>query len=70
MRGKQDSILELLQERGSVGEALEQKIKGETDVEVLKKLLKLAGRSGSIAEFEAQLEEQEVERHDSEPVCN
>ena len=55
LRGKQDSILELLQELGLVGEALKQKIKEVTDVEVLKKLLKLAGKAGSIAEFEAQL---------------
>ena len=53
--GKQESILELLQELGSVGEVLEQRIRSETDIEVLKKLLKLASRTGSIEEFEAQL---------------
>ena len=45
----------MLQELGSVGEALEQRIRSETDIEVLKKLLKLASRTGSIEEFEAQL---------------
>ena len=54
--GKQEAILELLQEFGPVGETLEQKIRGETDIEVLKKLLKLANRAKSIAEFEAQLD--------------
>ena len=48
----QEDILELLQELGSVGEAPEQRIRGKTDMDALKKLIKLAG---GIDEFEAQL---------------
>lgn len=53
--GKQEDILELLQDYGSVGEELRQKILGETDMEVLKDWLKLAGRVNNIEEFEARL---------------
>ena len=53
--GKQEGILELLQEHGSVDEELRQKILSETDMEVLKGWLKLAGKANSIEEFEAQL---------------
>ena len=56
LHGKQEDILELLQELGPVEESLEQRIRGETDKEELKKLLKLASRTGSIEEFEAQLD--------------
>ena len=52
--GKQEDILELLQDYGSVSEELRQKILNETDMEVLKGWLKLAGRVNSIEEFEAQ----------------
>ena len=55
LRGKQEDILELLQELGSVGEKLKQKIMDETDKELLKVWHKLASRAGSIEEFEAQL---------------
>ena len=55
LRGKPEAILELLQELGPVGEALEQRIRSETDTEVLRKLLKLAGKADNIEEFEAQL---------------
>ena len=34
LRGKQESILELLQELGPISETLEQRIKGETDKEI------------------------------------
>ena len=55
LRGKQEAILELLQELGPVGENLKQKIMGETDTKILKVWHKLASRTRSIEEFEAQL---------------
>ena len=55
LRGKQEDILELLQELGPVGENLKLKIMGETDKEILKVWHKPVSRAGSIEEFEAQL---------------
>ena len=52
MRGKQEDILELLQEYGSVPEGLQEKIQGETDTEILRKWHKLAARVSDIEEFE------------------
>ncbi len=54
IRGRQESILELLEDYGPVGAELQQKIMTETDVEILKKFCKLAGRVNSVEEFEAQ----------------
>ena len=54
LRGKQESILELLQELGPISETLEQRIKGETDKEILKAWHKLASKADSIEAFEAQ----------------
>ncbi len=55
IHGKQESILDLLQDCGSVGEELQKKISNETNMDLLKKWLKLASRVNSIEEFEAQL---------------
>ena len=52
LRGKQEDILELLQDYGSVGEELRQKIMAETDTEILRNWLKLAGRASSIEAFQ------------------
>ena len=52
--GKQESILELLQELGPISETLEQRIKGETDKEILKAWHKLASKADSIQAFELQ----------------
>ena len=52
LRGKKEDILELLQDYGSVGEELRQKIMAETDTEILRHWLKLAGRAGSIEAFQ------------------
>lgn len=54
IRGKQEDILDLLLDCGSVNEELQQKIMQETDTEILKKWLKSASRANSIEEFEAQ----------------
>ena len=52
LRGKQEGILDLLQDYGPVGEELRQKIMTETDTEILRNWLKLAGRAGSIEAFQ------------------
>lgn len=54
IRGRQESILELLVDYGPVRAELQQKIMAETDVEILKKFHKLASRVNSVEEFEAQ----------------
>lgn len=53
--GKQEDILELLLDYGSVEEELQKKITAETDMEILKNWLKLANRVNSVEEFKAQL---------------
>ena len=55
LQGKQEGILELLQDYGSVGEELRQKIMTETDTEILRNWLKLAGRAGSIEAFQQNI---------------
>ena len=54
IRGKQEDILELLQELGPISETLEQRIKRETDKEILKAWHKLASKADSIEAFELQ----------------
>lgn len=54
IRGRQASILELLEDYGSVRAELQQKIMTETDIEILKKFHKLASKVNSVEEFEAQ----------------
>lgn len=54
IRGKQEDILDLLLDCGTVNEELQQKIMQETDTEILKKWLKSASRANSVEEFEAQ----------------
>lgn len=54
IRGKQEAILDLLLDCGTVNEELQQKIMQETDTEILKKWLKSASKANSIEEFEAQ----------------
>ena len=46
-----EAILELLADKGSISEKAEEKIKEETDLEVLKKWLKQAARVPSVEEF-------------------
>lgn len=52
IRGRQEAVLELLEDCGSIEEELRQKVLNEMDTVVLKSWLKLAGRAGSIEEFE------------------
>lgn len=52
VRGKQEAILDLLLDYGSIKNELQQKITNEKDAETLRKWLKLASRVNSIEEFE------------------
>jgi hypothetical protein len=49
--GVADSVLELLEELGSIPDSLEVWIMQETDLKVLKRWLQLAARANSIEEF-------------------
>lgn len=50
-----EAILELLADKGSVSEKAEEKIKEETDLDVLKKWLKQAARVSSVEEFASEM---------------
>ncbi|MGN0252535.1 MAG: hypothetical protein ACI4EH_14415 [Oliverpabstia sp.] len=51
-KGKIDSILELLEELGTVSDEVRSYIQEEKDMEVLKLYLKKASRAQSVQEFE------------------
>ena len=53
--GKAESILELLEEGGDVPEELRDVILSETNIETLKRWLKLAARADSIKTFKSQM---------------
>ena len=53
--GKADSVLELLEELGTIPDALHEKIRNEKDLEVLKKWLKLAAKADSLETFQNQM---------------
>lgn len=55
----QEDILDILEDYGSVGEELRQKIMGESDAELLRSWHRLAGRAKSVEEFEEQLNKQD-----------
>ena len=52
---KADDIIELLKDVGDVSEGLSRIIYNQKDIEILKKWLKLAARTGSIEEFETAI---------------
>ena len=54
LKGKIDSLLEILQELGDVPEALQTRIKSEKDLQVLTSWLKAAARADSVEEFQAK----------------
>ena len=54
--GKQNDIIELLDDIGEVSEALKAKIRKEENRDILKKWLKLAAKSETIEEFEKKIE--------------
>ena len=51
INGKIESVLELLEDKGEVPEKVKTEIFAETDLEVLKKWLRLAAKSETIEEF-------------------
>lgn len=51
INGKIESVLELLEDKGEVPEKVKAEILAETDLEVLKKWLRLAAKSETIEEF-------------------
>ena len=54
-QGKAEDTLELLEEYGAISDELRQKIIRETDLEILKRWLKLAAKAESIEEFEDKM---------------
>lgn len=53
--GKVEDVLQLLGELGTVPDALKERIRRETDLQVLGKWLKVAARAESISEFEVRM---------------
>ena len=51
INGKIEAVLELLEDKGEVPEKVKTEIFAETDLEVLKKWLRLAAKSETIEEF-------------------
>ena len=54
-RGKAESVLELLEEYGTISEELRTRVMEEKDLDTLKKWLKLAGKVDSIEEFASRM---------------
>ena len=54
-KGKQDAIIELLEDKGEISEKLEIIIRKESDVEVLRKWLKLAAKVERTEEFRTKM---------------
>lgn len=52
---RQEAILELLEELGTVSEMLRDRILSETEIDTLKTMTKLANKAGSVEEFEEQI---------------
>ena len=55
VEGRAESVIELLQEIGSVSDELREKIINETDLSVLLNWLKLAAKAESIGQFEENM---------------
>ncbi len=53
--GKAEALLDILEEMGEVPKALEDRVRSETDSEVISRWLKLAVKVNSFAEFENEL---------------
>ena len=56
LEGRQEAVLEFLEELGDIPAELQEKIKNLENIEKLKMLLKLAVRADSIADFEKEAE--------------
>ena len=55
IEGKIESIMELLEELGNIQKQLIQRIRKETNSDILNKWLKCAAKASSFAEFEAKM---------------
>lgn len=53
--GKTEALLYLLEEKGTVPEELEERLRAETDENTLRKWLKIASNAESIEEFRMKL---------------
>ena len=54
-QGKSSAVISLLENLGALSEKLEQKIKSETDPDILDKWIRLAAKAESLAEFEEEM---------------
>jgi len=54
-KGKAQSVIELLEDKGTISEQLRQKIMSEKDEKILSKWLKLAAKSENVEDFENQM---------------
>ena len=55
LEGKASAVISLLENPGALSEKLEQKIKSETDPDILDKWIRLAAKAESLAEFEEEM---------------
>ena len=55
LEGKASAVISLLENLGALSEKLEQKIKSETDPDILDKWIRLAAKAVSLAEFEEEM---------------
>ncbi|MBQ7841294.1 MAG: hypothetical protein IJ390_12555 [Lachnospiraceae bacterium] len=55
-KGKAEAVLDLLNDLGTVNDSLRDRILAESDLELLRKWLKMAARAESIEEFCAAME--------------
>ena len=59
VQGRRDSLIIVLQTKGTVSEALLGKIAIQSDLEVLNNWIALAGQASDIEEFERQISNEE-----------
>lgn len=55
IQGSIEILLDLLKEKGEISDKLLEKITGSTDVDVVKKWIKIAAKSLTIEEFEKNI---------------
>ena len=55
LQGKASAVINLLKEQSPLPEALEQKIKDETNPDILDKWIRLAAKAGSLDDFEKDM---------------
>ena len=55
LEGKASAVISLLENLGALSEKLEQKIKSETDPDILDKWIRLAAKAESLAVFEEEM---------------